>query len=73
MLDLYRKVHKKESRGIYLPGLDEKYVVEFLKNAVDWLATRLPKFIKSTDTDLLNIRDELIAAINQALYLFTLR
>jgi hypothetical protein len=56
-----------------LPGLDEKYVVEFLKNAVDWLATRLPKFIKSTDTDLLNIRDELIAAINQALYLFTLR
>jgi hypothetical protein len=56
-----------------LPGLDEKHVDRYLKDAVEWLTTQLPKLIKPTDTDLLNIRDELIAAINQTLYLFTLR
>jgi len=56
-----------------LPGLDEKEVVKFLKEAIDWLSNRLPKVLKAGDTDLLNIRDELLAAVNQALYLFTLR
>ena len=56
-----------------LPGLDEKEVVKFLKEAIDWLSNRLPKVLKAGDTDLMNIRDELLAAVNQALYLFTLR
>jgi hypothetical protein len=56
-----------------LPGLDEKGVITFLKESIEWLTDRLPKLIKPTDTDLLNIRDELLAAVNQCLYLFTLR
>jgi hypothetical protein len=32
----------------------------------------LPKKIKTTDTDLLNIRDEILAELNKVLYLFTL-
>jgi len=55
-----------------LPGLDEKEVIKFLKEAIEWLTNKLPKVLKATDTDLLNIRDELLAAVNQALYLFTL-
>jgi hypothetical protein len=55
-----------------LPGLDEKQVVKFLEEANEWLSVRLPKLLKPHDTDLLNIRDELLASINQALYLFTL-
>ena len=56
-----------------LPGLDEKKVIKFLKEAIDWLSNMLPKLLEAGDTDLLNIRDELLAAINQALYLFSLR
>jgi len=36
------------------------------------MTTKLPSLLKPTDTDLLNIRDEIIADLNQTLYLFTL-
>jgi len=55
-----------------LPGLDEQEVIKFLKEAIEWLTHKLPKILKPADTDLFNIRDELLAAVNQALYLFTL-
>ena len=44
-----------------------------LKEAVDWMVHSLPKKLKSTDTELLNIRDEIVADLNQTLYLFTLQ
>jgi len=44
-----------------------------LKSAIDWLTHKLPKHLKPTDTDLLNIRDEILSDLNQTLYLFTLR
>jgi len=37
-----------------------------------WLKTDFPTLVKPHDTDLLNIRDEMLAAIHQALYRFTL-
>ena len=43
-----------------------------LKSAIAWLTHKLPKHLKSGDTDLLNIRDEILADLNQSLYLFTL-
>ena len=43
-----------------------------LKQAAAWMTTKLPSLLNSTDTDLLNIRDEIIADLNQTLYLFTL-
>ena len=46
---------------------------ELLKQAIEWLTTRLPTLLRSRDTDLLNIRDEILADLNQSLYLFTLR
>jgi len=55
-----------------LPGLDEKEAIIFLKEAIEWLTYKLPKILKPSDTDLFTIRDELLSAINQALYLFTL-
>jgi hypothetical protein len=41
------------------------YYVDFLKNEV-------PKYLKSSDTDLLNIRDSILGELNKTLYLFTL-
>jgi hypothetical protein len=45
---------------------------KYLESAVTWLTNKLPKHLKGTDTDLLNIRDEILADLNQARYLFTL-
>jgi hypothetical protein len=44
----------------------------YLKSAATWLSKKLPKHVKKEDTDLLNIRDEILADLNQTLYLFTL-
>jgi len=42
-----------------------------LKQAIEWMTNKLPSLLKPTDTDLLNIRDEILADLNQTLYLFT--
>lgn len=46
----------------------EKFVGSYRK----YLTSELPKKIKAEDTDLLNIRDEILAELNKVLYLFTL-
>lgn len=44
----------------------------FIAKSGVWLSTKLPRMVKKTDTDLLNIRDEILADLNQIKYLFTL-
>lgn len=56
-----------------LPAFTEKSIVTFLEESRVWLEKEIPKLIKPKDTDLFNIRDEILAEINQALYLFTLK
>jgi hypothetical protein len=45
---------------------------EFIDETVTWLTEKLPSMIKKTDTDLLNIRDEMLGDLNQVKYLLTL-
>jgi len=62
----------KKDINLLLPSLKEDEVAEYLVEARDWLSQKLPNMLKKNDTELFNIRDEVIAAINQCLYLFTL-
>ena len=57
---------------VQVKNLTEKNAVQFVKICIGVLINVLPKNLKKTDTDLLNIRDEMLAALNQLLYLFTL-
>ena len=50
----------------------EDAIVTLLKTYTDYLSNELPKHLSESDTDLLNIRDEMLADFNQTLYLFTL-
>ena len=53
--------------------MNDEDIVAYLKKAIEYLTTDLTKHLNTKkDTDLLNIRDELIAALTQTLYLFTL-
>jgi hypothetical protein len=57
---------------VKIQNLSEKTIVRFCKACLVYLQTELPKKLKETDTDLLNIRDEMMGDLNQLLYLFTL-
>jgi hypothetical protein len=53
--------------------LSDNDAVLYLHDLSSYLRKDMPKFLSSSDTDLLNIRDELLSSINQTLYLFTLK
>jgi hypothetical protein len=44
----------------------------FIAGSDEWMTNKLPRMLKKTDSDLLNIRDEILADLNQVKYLFTL-
>lgn len=52
--------------------LSDSDMIPFLKEAVMFLNDIVKNgYLKGTDTDLLNIRDDLVGHINKTLYLFT--
>lgn len=60
--------------SIKLRNFHDKEATALLKQYTKWLSTSLPRTLnKTVDTDLLNIRDEILADLNQTLYLFTLK
>jgi hypothetical protein len=57
---------------IHTQNLDDKSVCKYLDEYIKILTYDVPKYIKKSDTDLYNIRDELLASVNQTKYLFML-
>ena len=57
---------------IRLRNYDDVQAPALLTEAISWMTDRLPALLTKNDTDLLNIRDEIIADLNQTRYLFTL-
>ena len=62
----------KVSGSIKLHNFSESAAKSFVAKQTAYLSKVLPRKLKSTDTDLLNIRDEVLALVNKTLYLFTL-
>ena len=58
--------------SIKISNFSEPAARAFVAKQVDFLTRSLPKKLSPMDTDLLNIRDEILGDMNQALYLFTL-
>jgi hypothetical protein len=57
---------------IRLQNLSEAGATRLI-SAIKYVQGPLSKRLKATDTDLFNIRDEIVAELNQLLYLFTLK
>ncbi len=57
---------------VKLQNLSEASIVRFIKACIHVLTNELTKGLKPTDTDLVNLRDEMLAELDQLLYLFTL-
>lgn len=45
---------------------------DLIQEYINYLKNDLPTYLKSSDTDLLNIRDEMLSNMNKIQYLFTL-
>jgi hypothetical protein len=58
---------------IRLRNYDDVQAPALLTEAISWMTDRLPNLLSKNDTDLLNIRDEIVADLNQTRYLFTLQ
>lgn len=61
------------NNSIRISNLSETGIVKFIKQCIGYLLDTLVKKLKPQDTDLLNLRDEMLADLNQLLYLFTLK
>ena len=57
---------------IQIKNLSEKAVVSFVKEAIVHLQTKFVKGYKASDTALLNVRDEMIGALQKLLYFLSL-
>jgi hypothetical protein len=63
----------KQTGSISLVNMTEAGAVKMIGAAIRYMNGPLTKSLKKEDTDLANIRDEIIADLNQLLYLFTLK
>ena len=58
---------------IHIKNMSEKSIIKFVKDCLAYIQTGLGKGLKPTDTDLFNVRDEMLGELNKLLYLFTLK
>jgi hypothetical protein len=67
------KVRVRISPNVAIPLLNttDGNIVRVLEEFSSWLIQDVPRLLRPTDTDLLNIRDEILSAVSQTLYLFT--
>lgn len=69
----YNRPSFKEKTPITVIDLSDDEIIITLNKYVSFLVKELPKYIQQDDTELLNIRDEMLQLINKTLYLFTLQ
>ena len=70
----YGRIYLDNIVSIKLKNLNDTTVIEYLNKYKNYLLYTLPATLDEVkDTDLLNLKDEMLAEANKLLYLFTLR
>lgn len=62
----------KKETNMTLMYLKDADVVPFLDDSIKYLMKDVPKMLSKDDVDLMNIRDDMVGALNQTKYLLTL-
>ena len=62
-----------KSSSIRLRNFSDTEAPKLIDEAIDWMTHDLGSKIKKADTDLLNIRDTIVANLNQVRFLFSLK
>lgn len=61
------------TNSITIKNLSDKAAAGFIKECIEYIQGPLSKSLKPSDTDLANVRDEMLGNLHQLLYLFTLQ
>lgn len=70
----YARPTYNASNKITLRNYDDNRMKTFIGDCIKWFMTDLPKMLNPVvDTDLMNLRDEIVGDLNQILYLFSLQ
>ena len=56
-----------------LQNMNEKMATRFIKECISYIQGPLVKKLEESDSELLNVRDEMLADLNKVMYLFTLQ
>jgi len=68
-----RPVLKNGQQTLIVKKMSDSEFTSYLKEKLVFFQSNLPQLLSQNDTDLLNIRDEIIGDINQVLYLCILK
>lgn len=72
LMGKYGRIKGADGFTIELKEYDNISTNDFVDKYIDYLVNELPKGLEESDTDLLNIRDEMLAQLNKLKYLLTL-
>ena len=62
-----------DSFTVKFTTLTDKNAETYLQNFGSWVSEKLPTFLYEHETDLLNLKDEILANVNRLIYLFRLK
>lgn len=68
----YKRPRFENGLRLTIEQLSDDTIIEALQYYIKYMKNEVPKNLRSSDTDLLNINDEIIGALNKTMYLFTL-
>lgn len=68
----YGRPQFKNGLSLTIRELTDESAEIAITEYITFLKRELPKYVKTGDTDLFNIRDEMLALLNKTAYLFTL-
>jgi hypothetical protein len=68
-----RPTMTKGTATISVKNMSETTAIRFVKHCLDYIQGDLTKSLKGDDTDLANLRDEMLGNLHKLLYLFTLK
>ena len=80
LVDTFMEVYQGKNGRVVLPenfsvtvyNINDEKVNTFIQESIDFLNKEIPSLLAKDDTDLLNIRDEILANFNKLRYLLTL-
>lgn len=68
-----RESRISDSFTVKFKSVTDTNAPNYLKEHKNWLVSDFPNLLKKDESDILNLRDELLAAINRLSYLFSLK
>ena len=82
LIDLYVEVYigkygrptiTRTTNTIQIKNMADKTAMKFIKDCLEYINGPLTRSLKATDTELINVKDEMLAELNKLLYLFSLK